>query len=36
MKHTEDCQSSFLTVLTDAGNVIIPKDEVEGWGEDVW
>ena len=26
--------SSFLTVLTDAGNVIIPKDEVEGWGEE--
>lgn len=26
--------SSFLTVLTDAGNVIVPKDEVEGWGEE--
>jgi len=24
----------FLTALTDAGNVIIPKEEVEGWGED--
>jgi ABC-type transport system substrate-binding protein len=24
----------FLTALTDAGNVIVPKEEVEGWGED--
>ena len=24
--------SAFLTVLSDAGNVIIPKEEVEGWG----
>ena len=24
----------FLTALTDAGNVIIPKEEVEGWGDD--
>ncbi|SET99938.1 peptide/nickel transport system substrate-binding protein [Lacrimispora sphenoides] len=24
----------FLTALTDAGNVIIPKEEAEGWGED--
>ena len=24
----------FLTALTDAGNVIIPKEEVDGWGED--
>ncbi len=26
--------SAFLTVLTDAGNVIVPKEEVEGWGDD--
>lgn len=26
--------ASFLTALTDAGNVIVPKEEVEGWGED--
>lgn len=25
--------SSFLTALTDAGNVIVPKEEVEGWGD---
>lgn len=24
----------FLTALTDAGNVIIPQEEVEGWGDD--
>lgn len=24
----------FLTALTDAGNVIIPKEEVEGWGDE--
>lgn len=24
----------FLTALTDAGNVIIPQEEVDGWGED--
>lgn len=26
--------SSFLTTLTDAGNVIVPKEEVEGHGDD--
>ena len=26
--------SSFLTALTDAGNAIVPKEEVEGWGEE--
>lgn len=26
--------SSFLTALTDAGNAIVPKEEVEGWGDD--
>jgi peptide/nickel transport system substrate-binding protein len=25
--------SSFLTALTDAGNVIVPQEEVEGWGD---
>ena len=25
--------ASFLTALTDAGNVIVPKEEVEGWGD---
>lgn len=24
----------FLTALTDAGNVIVPKEEVEGWGDE--
>ncbi|MEY8353132.1 ABC transporter substrate-binding protein [Lachnospiraceae bacterium 54-53] len=24
----------FLTALTDAGNVIVPKEEAEGWGEE--
>lgn len=36
--HTVECvlkapNASFLTALTDAGNVIIPKEEVEGWGD---
>ena len=26
--------ASFLTALTDAGNSIVAKEEVEGWGED--
>lgn len=26
--------SVFLTALTDAGNVIVPKEEVEGWGDE--
>ena len=26
--------ASFLTALTDAGNVIVPQEEVEGWGAD--
>ena len=25
--------ASFLTALTDAGNVIVPQEEVEGWGD---
>lgn len=36
--HTVECvlkapNASFLTALTDAGNVIVPKEEVEGWGD---
>ncbi len=26
--------ASFITALTDAGNVIVPQEEVEGWGDD--
>lgn len=26
--------ASFLTALTDGGNVIVPKEEVEGWGDE--
>lgn len=26
--------SSFLAALTNSGNVIVPKEEVEGWGEE--
>lgn len=25
--------ASFITALTDAGNAIVPKEEVEGWGD---
>lgn len=31
--YLKEAASSFLTVLTDAGNVIVPKEEVEGWGD---
>lgn len=30
----KSANSSFLTALTDAGNAIIPKEEVEGWGDE--
>ena len=30
----KSANSSFLTALTDAGNAIVPKEEVEGWGDD--
>ena len=30
----ENPNAVFLTALTDAGNVIVPKEEVEGWGDD--
>ena len=26
--------STFLTALTNAGNVVVPKEEVEGWGDE--
>ena len=26
--------ASFLTALTDAGNSVVPKEEVEGWGDE--
>ena len=29
----KSANASFLTALTDAGNVIVPKEEVEGWGD---
>lgn len=32
--HLKQPDAAFLTVLTDAGNVIVPKEEVEGWGDD--
>ena len=30
----KSANSSFLTALTDAGNSIVPKEEVEGWGDE--
>jgi ABC-type transport system substrate-binding protein len=32
--YLKSANSVFLTALTDAGNVIVPKEEVEGWGDD--
>ncbi len=31
--YLKEPNSAFLTVLTDAGNVIVPQEEVEGWGD---
>lgn len=31
--HLEKPNSALLAMLTDPGNVIIPKEEVEGWGD---
>ncbi|WZL73811.1 ABC transporter substrate-binding protein [Clostridiaceae bacterium 35-E11] len=31
--YLKEANSAFLTVLTDSGNVIVPKEEVEGWGD---
>ncbi len=30
----KDANAVFLTALTDAGNAIVPREEVEGWGAD--
>lgn len=32
--HLESPNAALLAVLTDAGNSIVPKEEVEGWGTD--
>lgn len=31
--YLKEPNAAFLTVLTDAGNVIVPQEEVEGWGD---
>jgi peptide/nickel transport system substrate-binding protein len=31
--HLEQPNSALLAMLTDQGNIIIPKEEVEGWGD---
>lgn len=31
--HLEEPNSALLAMLTDQGNIIIPKEEVEGWGD---
>jgi len=31
--HLEAPNSALLAMLTDAGNLIVPKEEVEGWGD---
>ncbi|MGN0204287.1 MAG: ABC transporter substrate-binding protein [Coprococcus sp.] len=30
----KSANSSFLTALTDAGNAIVPQEEVDGWGDE--
>ncbi|MBF7097469.1 ABC transporter substrate-binding protein [Alkalibacter mobilis] len=32
--HLPEPSAVFLTALTNSGNIIVPKEEVEGWGED--
>jgi peptide/nickel transport system substrate-binding protein len=32
--YLESPNSSFITALTNGGNVIVPREEVEGWGDD--
>ena len=32
--HLPEPNAVFLTALTNSGNIIVPKEEVEGWGED--
>ncbi|SFD88040.1 peptide/nickel transport system substrate-binding protein [Lentibacillus persicus] len=31
--HLEEPNSALLAMLTDPGNIIVPKEEVEGWGD---
>ncbi|MEC5423216.1 ABC transporter substrate-binding protein [Virgibacillus sp. C22-A2] len=31
--HLEEPNSALLAMLTDRGNIIVPKEEVEGWGD---
>jgi peptide/nickel transport system substrate-binding protein len=31
--HLPEPNAAFLTALTNSGNVIVPKEEVEGWGD---
>lgn len=31
--HLEDPNAALLAMLTDPGNIIVPKEEVEGWGD---
>jgi len=31
--YLKSANAAFLTVLTDSGNSIVPKEEVEGWGD---
>src|SRR5690606_29953242 len=31
--HLESPNSALLAMLTDQGNIIVPKEEVEGWGD---
>ncbi len=32
--HLPEPNAAFLTALTNSGNAIVPKEEVEGWGDD--
>lgn len=32
--YLKEPNAAFLTVLTDSGNIIVPKEEVEGWGDE--
>lgn len=32
--HLPEPSAVFLTALTNSGNIIVPKEEVEGWGDD--
>lgn len=32
--HLPEPNAAFLTALTNSGNIIVPKEEVEGWGDD--